>query len=1224
MITMKNKIISFMLSLVFFSGVLPMVTPSDAFAEEYITLQGGFAAQNTEINAYVVPKEYAGAAIENADLSAISLYQTSSVLDSYGKYNLQIPKEHAGENYVYLTCENESTLQFLEDYKTHGISEINVSDNKITVSGLAESETGYIAIFVLKSGKSYKDLANEDMTAVKSINSVKIEDGGYIAEITDCTIEEGDRLLVSFGNEFVISDINNFSCPIDYYVSTEGNDNNDGSKLAPVSTVAKARELIQHINKNYTRVTVNIAEGEYSETNIAFTQEDSGSDAYPVTYQGTGSNKPTFKNTKEIDIQGFEAISLAEQKLVRDDAKAKVKKIDLSAQGFTESDFTILSLTGHEIYFNGKKQEQAGWPNNGYAIIDEILVPQTDTQNLVFAFYNTELLRWTTAKDPIIEGYMGMEYEKQRVRVGEIDPENYSISYNKNLYGGGKKGYRFRITNLLEELDMPGEYFLDRETLVLYYYPYDTFKAGDKLEVSLKSDAVFSFDNVSNIKLSNIAIAQQNAVGIKADSCTDITIENCYISKLGGKGIVASGTGININKNTLGNIKGIGIDFEKGGDRNLLLENNVTIQNNHMYDIGNIGIYVRRNSVGTQIINNVIHKTMYNPIRIEGNKNYVAYNEIYNSNRETGDSWAIYCGRDLSEYGNEISYNYIHDIYSLYDLNYASNGATTGDDWQSGTTVKNNIIHMGSKNNTVATGTHSRDNTIKYNILVGANAGISLVDRHVWVGSLLERAEVQDAVKSLLDSLDYSTGLNQGYATTEPWLAAYPQISTIYDDLEANDGRFVIKNNEITDNVLVDAPLRYFSTSSSGDHSEMYLKTENNNKIADNHETEDYSIFEDYKNHDFRIKDEVAQNLGLDENIITKSNFDMDEIGIQGEIDTYDKDFLITYPQNNQVLGSGSEMILKWQNTGFADSFTYQIATDSSFQNIVAEDTVYTNYAQINVKRNETYYWRVTANNISKEFGTSVTNSNGTFSFKVSDKPITIENVYISSADNSKIANVYLTNNNENEVNYKILFAGYEDDGRLANISMFDDSIVSGEVNNLHSYDISSIMSKNKSVFIWDKDSRPLSREYSKKTLAEDVADVITLTTLSSGYNELTGVWEEGNTENQKIGTASDKGVSAAMEFSCDSPTYFKVYYKIDTLSDGAENANISVTGGGGNTSDNGTINKTINFKTDSGLVYIGTICAINTNGDGFLKLIVSADTGKISVSEIVLEEVIE
>ena len=1217
---MKNKIISFLLFAVMLCGLLPAGVYSGVHAadDEYINLQGAFAAENIGIKVYVVPSDCVGAEIENVDLNTAALHMITSEVDGSGKYNVQIPKKYNGEK-VYITCGEQSTLQNLNNYKTHGISGIKVSGNTITVAGTAQTETNHAAVFVLKNGKSYKDLAIGDLTAIKSIKSVPIKNGAYTAVINDCIIENGDRLLVSFGDEFVISKITDFSISIDYYVSENGDDNNSGDKLSPLKTVEKARELVRSINKDSTKVNVYINDGAYSVSSFKLSENDSGSENYPVTYQGIGNEMPVFKNTKEIDTSSFENLSQEETRLIRQDARAKVKKVDLLSQGFTADDFDLDSRSGQEIYFNGVKQELAGWPNDGYALIDDIKVPQTDTQNLVFAFYNKELKRWADAKYPIIEGYMGVEYEKQRIRAEKINPDDFTIAYAENAYYGAKKGYRFRITNLLEELDMPGEYYLDRDNLVLYYYPYDGFKEGDKLEVSLPSESALTLDNVSNVKISGISIEQNNATGITFNNCSNLTVENCYIGKLGGKGIVGSGTNIDINHNTISNVASIGIDFERGGDRNKLTENNVRIRNNHIYFTGSIGIRVRKNTVGTNVTNNVIHKTGHYPIWFGGNKNYVAYNEIYNANRELGDACAIYSGRDLSEYGNEISYNYVHHIDCLDKRVYSDTGISTGDDWESGTIIKNNIVYMGSKMNTSAFGTHTRDNTIKYNIAVDATAGLSFSDRYLWGGSMLNKDGVE---KDVLNTLSFSDGLDKGYAQTDVWQKEYPQISTIYQDIVDNNGRFITRNNVVTDNVLVDAPLKYYNTHPLCDHSEMYRKY---STVENNLETDSYDIFVDSRNHDFRITNAAMKQYNLNENIINESNFDMEMIGISGEAKVFDKDFLITYPQNGSTLSSDSEMVLRWQDTGFADSYTYQIATDENFTNIVAEDTVYTNYAKINVKRNQNYYWRVTAHNTSKEFGgLSWQNANGIYSFSVNDKQVTVNNVRITDSQESQNADVYLTNNGNEDLNCKVVFAEYEENGKLKDVKLFDETVKADDVNKLHSFTLWSPSLKDYSVFVWNMNQRPLSAVYKGKTLGDVEANKVTITTKSAGYTENGGAWTDGSAQNQRIGTAENGNAFASFEYRVDSPGYYNVYYKVDALADGADEAEIYAANGGGSVSEAETINKTVSFKTQNGYVYLGKIIAIDTDGNGYIKVGVSAKTGKISASEVVLEEVIE
>ena len=108
------------------------------------------------------------------------------------------------------------------------------------------------------------------------------------------------------------------------------------------------------------------------------------------------------------------------------------------------------------------------------------------------------------------------------------------------------------------------------------------------------------------------------------------------------------------------------------------------------------GVYMSGGNDGDYAAHNLIYNGRHNAIVVGGNDNIVEYNEIHNVCTETADAAAIYMGRDWTQRGNIIRYNYLHDI----DV---GGGATDVngvfgiymDDLFCGTTVYGNVLYNG-------------------------------------------------------------------------------------------------------------------------------------------------------------------------------------------------------------------------------------------------------------------------------------------------------------------------------------------------------------------------------------------------------------------------------------------------------------------------------------------------------------------------------------------------
>ena len=66
--------------------------------------------------------------------------------------------------------------------------------------------------------------------------------------------------------------------------------------------------------------------------------------------------------------------------------------------------------------------------------------------------------------------------------------------------------------------------------------------------------------------------------------------------------------------------------------------------------------------VGHRVAHNRVHDAPHNAVLFWGNDHVLEFNEVYRVCTETGDAGAFYIGRDWTQRGNVIRYNYFHDL----------------------------------------------------------------------------------------------------------------------------------------------------------------------------------------------------------------------------------------------------------------------------------------------------------------------------------------------------------------------------------------------------------------------------------------------------------------------------------------------------------------------------------------------------------------------------------
>lgn len=762
------------------------------------------------------------------------------------------------------------------------------------------------------------------------------------------------------------------------YVSPDGQDFNNGTEEKPYGSIDTARKAVQKMYKDKP-VEVLIKAGTYKlNKSVEFTSVDSGTEDAPITYKAYGDGEVVFSGSKQIDLSAFKPITDPEiLERLPAASRGRVGQVNLAAQGFTLNELSMLSNDGDSpfvedyrtsytpiimgLYLNGYEQQLAKWPNRNFLTIKGVVGSDT----IEYSEINPS--RWTKAKDAFLAGYMYSEWTGGWQPIKEIDTEKRTIRVNT----GGESvqiNHRWSAINLLEEIDIPGEWYLDRETLTLYYYPEKYIDPeNDVLEFAIlpgrTQKGAFNLNGCSYVNFDGITIEKTYCTGIKLEACNNCSVKRCYIKDVGGNGIHSGGYGKNIllEENTIANCAERCIDmaYQRWGPYpsdewyGLVSTGNV-VRNNHLYNAG-----VNRygmvwisgcEGIGTIFEHNLVHKGINTAANTSAPNSVLRYNELYNCVRETADAGAVYLGRSWNNYGVVTEYNYIHD---LGDKEFQAGNLVDcifWDDTLSGQIARYNILRPNSKTRTygVING-GGRDCEITDNIIVDSDQSIGL----------------QDRTTSLADGREYNSGdcwanllATVGNAGSK-YLTQYPQILKTYEEMMSNDGhRFSPDNNNVSNNVIVNAADINYASS---------VKNNATTIAENNYLGMDYSIFVDPENQDFRVKKSAKKELGLGEGVLDE-DFDIKLIGVQTEIKKVDDSFSKTYPKNGDKGLDSTSVTLSWQKAPFADEYDYKVATDPEMKNVVAYGTtIYSNTVVEKLEKGTSYYWTVTAKNISRQ-----------------------------------------------------------------------------------------------------------------------------------------------------------------------------------------------------------------------------------------------------------------
>ena len=277
--------------------------------------------------------------------------------------------------------------------------------------------------------------------------------------------------------------------PDNFFVALTGADQNPGTAQQPFATMARARDAVRQTTSDQPGrpVTVFLREGtHYLEDTLELGSHDSGAADAPVVYEAYKDERVTLSGGVKLD---------GAWEPYRDG----IMMCRIPKGGGVPLDFT-------QLFVNGKRQQLARYPNrdnsdpemfSGYAIpiggiADDVPSPCPEPdEDMTFssgaprgiefdpsAFTDK---RWAKPDEATIHIFQGCHWGNLQWRVKDIDWNKGRIWFAEGGHQMGAKWYhepcvlypssQFFVENVFEELDAPGEWYLDRDEGILYLYP---------------------------------------------------------------------------------------------------------------------------------------------------------------------------------------------------------------------------------------------------------------------------------------------------------------------------------------------------------------------------------------------------------------------------------------------------------------------------------------------------------------------------------------------------------------------------------------------------------------------------------------------------------------------------------------------------------------------------------------------------------------------------------
>jgi hypothetical protein len=513
----------------------------------------------------------------------------------------------------------------------------------------------------------------------------------------------------------------------DFYIAPNGNDKNPGTKQKPFATLERARDAVRTLKSKKglpkEGITIWLRGGEYSiNKTFELNEKDSGTEKSPMVYRAFPGEPVIISGGKKVSPAIFEKVD-APQILSRliPAAREFVMQADLKSIGII--DYGKHQQYGHalpvvpapmELFFNHKVMQLAKYPKDGFILMGKVIdtgsVPRIrDYENIrggIFEYTDDRHSRWTGLQDVWLQGTFQHGFADDKIKVEWIDPAKKQIKLSTpHLYGlgSGEPHQHYIALNILEELDSPGEWYVDCKTGILYFYPPSEIQ-NSRIVVSMLEDPMVAMEGVSFVTIRDIIFEEARGMGIYIERGQNNLIAGCTLRNLGTIGVfMGQGArqtfphithddyeGVPVSRE-IGNLQGqiykyttwdrkagknhgivscdvydtgCGGIYLSGGSKKNLIPGNCYVENCRIHD------YNRRNKFlwsginvdgcGNRVAHNEIFNADFQGIYVHGNEHIFEYNHFHHLSVNSNDTSPWYIGRDPSDRGNIIRYNFFH------------------------------------------------------------------------------------------------------------------------------------------------------------------------------------------------------------------------------------------------------------------------------------------------------------------------------------------------------------------------------------------------------------------------------------------------------------------------------------------------------------------------------------------------------------------------------------
>ena len=464
----------------------------------------------------------------------------------------------------------------------------------------------------------------------------------------------------------------------DLFVSPQGNDAWSGRQAepnatktdGPLATIHRAQQIVRQWKWQPNRagpVVVALRGGTYFlSTPIHFGPEDSGTAQVPIVYEAYGQERPILSGGVKLD--GWQTSGDGRWHKALDDVKSG-------------------KWSFAQLFVNDQRRFRPRLPKHGYYKIARELPPTEKAGRKwhdKFEYSGDDLRAdWANPRDVEVQVFRG--WTGVRLGIGSLDPARHVVAFagatdGPDDLGAFGKGERFLVDNVREALGEPGQWYLDRPSGELTYFPMPGEQPDKTVVIAPRLDRLVVMEGdtkehrwVQHVQFRGLTFAHTNwfmPPKGQAFGQSEVNLDGA-ISAIGGRNLVLDGCAVR-------HVGGYAMAFGAGCRNN-------RIENCEMVDMAAGGVKIGHAGSGpiygwvTENDEEKIpsHHTVRQCLIAHGGRlhpagvavwighspyNVVEYNEIYDfyyTAISVGWTWGY--GRSQAHH-NDIGFNHAHTI----------------------------------------------------------------------------------------------------------------------------------------------------------------------------------------------------------------------------------------------------------------------------------------------------------------------------------------------------------------------------------------------------------------------------------------------------------------------------------------------------------------------------------------------------------------------------------